>query len=606
MTIKLQLLAITGLKKEPALLTLYGISNVVFGPTDTGKSYIAECIRFALGSNELPENIGVSEGYSYVALQLTDANNVEFTLFREFSTKQDFVYAGLHLVIPQQQEPIGPISDFLLEKSSGVDKKILNKTGILGNLTVNDLRRVSIFDEIETLNNVTFDGEDNLTKTRNKAALCLILTGVDDSKMHLVTTADEQKKAKGHVEAIVLEIESRLADVPVGLTLDSANESLLLVSQKIESVNKYFSNNVSEIEALKEEYGAIEEELRRANGQLVALNEAKSRFILLQKKYKNDVQRLEATASAADVISNLPPGACPLCKTDLSHQGEHLAEDFQSAVFREAAIAEAEKIKILDKGLSIALLELDEELVEHKEVYKKITDKARMNRERQYLLLTSKPPEMGEGLELLSENKSNLAVAVSNLERVSVLEVRLEQMTQRTKRVKQIIARDISSSAQILTNRIKKLLELWNVPNVDSVYFDDTIADIEINQRRRISYGKGKRGIFLTAYMVALMERAIDAKHPHLGFVVIDSPLVTYKDPKHSKNSIESDDLLEEGVSIKFYNWLANRKEPGQIIVLENEEPPATPNESLEITEFFGPNDEGKRVGFFPVGQLAS
>jgi hypothetical protein len=97
---------------------------------------------------------------------------------------------------------------------------------MIGNLTAGDLRRVSIFDEIETLDNVPFEGKDTNLKTRNKSALAVILRGSDDSEMLLPPSTKELNVAKGHVEAINEQITSLLADVPQGLTLLDVQEGL--------------------------------------------------------------------------------------------------------------------------------------------------------------------------------------------------------------------------------------------------------------------------------------------------------------------------------------------------------------------------------------------
>jgi hypothetical protein len=149
-----------------------------------------------------------------------------------------------------------------------------------------------------------------------------------------------------------------------------------------------------------------------------------------------------------------------------------------------------------------------------------------------------------------------------------------------------------------LCKRITNLLTNWGVPGVEQVYFEEPDADIRINQRQRISFGKGKRGIFLTAYVIALMEYALEKGHPHLGFIAIDSPVVTYKDPKHGSN--DSEESLDISVKDKFYTWLADYKGLGQVIVLENEEPEAALRERLRFTEFVGAGYAEGRKGFIP------
>ena len=223
------------------------------------------------------------------------------------------------------------------------------------------------------------------------------------------------------------------------------------------------------------------------------------------------------------------------------------------------------------------------------------------NLELQGRLLTPTALDLEDGLSSLSDRKSLLAMAVRDLAKTESLEVRLGEMKARAKRQKQVVARDISQSATELCGRVKALLEIWGVPGVESVYFDETIADISINQRQRVSFGKGKRGIFLAAYVVALMEQALAKAHPHLGLIAIDSPVVTYKDPKHG--SQDSDEVLDVDVKDRFYVWLADREGPGQVIVLENEEPDDTLKQRLFYTEFVGAGEAEGRAGFFPTGQ---
>lgn len=81
--------------------------------------------------------------------------------------------------------------------------------------------------------------------------------------------------------------------------------------------------------------------------------------------------------------------------------------------------------------------------------------------------------------------------------------------------------------------------------------------------------------------------------------MAIDSPVVTYKDPKHG--SSDSEEALDVTVKDRFYNWLADRKEHGQVVVLENEEPEGDDLKSrLRFTEFVGAGQAEGRKGFFP------
>lgn len=602
MTISFYTLAVTGPGKKPALLEFNGKSHLVVGPTDTGKSYIVECLRYCLGSDQRPKDVGYSEGYTRIALQVARPTGEQFTFFRDLTDASELVYPGFHIYPPQDgTAPLEQaISDLLATWGGGSGKKILAKSGKLGNLTAGDLRRVSIFDEIETLDNAPFEGKDTNFKTRNRSALALILTGTDDSEMTLPPTTDERNIAKGHVEALNEQILSLLADVPEGLTKQDADEGLAKVSSEIEAINNYLQSHAAELSQLKQERARIDNGNQALVRRISALSEARSRFLLLDKKYLSDLQRLQAMGTAAAVMTSFETRPCPLCLTDIQHQARHEGQDEQAPILRQAAIAESEKIAGLREGLKAALVDVTEETHEQRALLEQGETKAQENIRLQESLLSSKFPSLQNGLAALTERKSVLAVAVNNLERADRLRIRIEEMKARAKRTKQVIARDMSQSSTLLCARVKQLLNSWGVPGVDSVYFDESVSDIEINQRKRTSYGKGKRGIFLTAYMIALMERAIGSALPHLGLAVIDSPVVTYKDPKHAASK-DDDELLDEGVKDRFYAWLADRAEDGQIIILENEEPNVSTKAKLKFTEFVGRDIVEGRPGFFPV-----
>lgn len=602
MTISLYTLVVTGPEKPPATLKLDGRSHLVFGPTDTGKSYIIECFRYCLGGGDKPKDVGYSEGYTRAALQVHLTDGRQFTLFRDLLGDGEAVYEGIHMAIPQNH--VGKIdqsiSELLPVWCGAAGMKILAKAGQLGNLTAGDLRRVSIFDEIETLDNAPFEGKDPIFKTRNKSSLAAILRGDDDSEMILPPSTNDRNIAKGHVEAINEQIISLLADVPEGITLPDAQEGMLKVTKKIEEINLYMKNHISELAALKQARREIDKEGKMLYRKFSALKEAEGRFCLLDKKYISDQQRLQAVASAAAVTTEFETRPCPLCRTDIQHQLRHQEQNEHAPMLRLAALAEGEKISSLREGLKEALADILDELKDIENALIENERKAINNDLLQNRLLAPANIDVNSGLAALSDRKAVLTVAISSLLRVEALRIQLDKMMNKSKRKKQVVDRDMSSSATVLCNKVKALLDEWCVPDVSSIHFDENISDIEVNQRKRTSYGKGKRGIFLTAYMVSLMEIALKNNHPHLGVVIIDSPVVTYKDPKHAA-AADAEELLDESVKDRFYAWLATRSGPGQIVILENEEPSAETLEKLSFTEFVGRGKNKGRSGFFPV-----
>ena len=81
---------------------------------------------------------------------------------------------------------------------------------------------------------------------------------------------------------------------------------------------------------------------------------------------------------------------------------------------------------------------------------------------------------------------------------------------------------------------------------------------------------------------------------PHPGFVVLDTPLLAYREPEG-----EEDDLSGTDVQDRFYDYLLALGDR-QIIILENVDPPETIKAGQQAV-FFSHYPHLGRYGFFPM-----
>ncbi|MDC5651377.1 hypothetical protein OFN02_17560, partial [Acinetobacter baumannii] len=116
--------------------------------------------------------------------------------------------------------------------------------------------------------------------------------------------------------------------------------------------------------------------------------------------------------------------------------------------------------------------------------------------------------------------------------------------------------------------KVKNILRDWGVINNENVTYDDNLKDLNIGDKPRESRGKGMRSITHAAFTVGLLEYCKDKELPHPGFIILDSPLLAYREP-------DSDDeaLLSNGVDEKFYEYLKKLTDR-QVIIIENNDPP--------------------------------
>jgi hypothetical protein len=80
---------------------------------------------------------------------------------------------------------------------------------------------------------------------------------------------------------------------------------------------------------------------------------------------------------------------------------------------------------------------------------------------------------------------------------------------------------------------------------------------------------------------------------PHPGFVILDSPLIAYKEPKFEDEGIAGTDLKP-----RFYEHLETFAASQQIFVVDHTEPP---QEFSAKATHFTKNPAIPRYGLFPV-----
>jgi hypothetical protein len=98
------------------------------------------------------------------------------------------------------------------------------------------------------------------------------------------------------------------------------------------------------------------------------------------------------------------------------------------------------------------------------------------------------------------------------------------------------------------------------------------------------------RAITYAAFMIGVLLETNRKDLPHPGFVLMDSRLVTYREP---------DEHIGEGVKHAFYQHLATTLGDAQVIILENEEPPEELKSAIAFTGFTKNRSIG-RYGLFP------
>jgi len=325
--------------------------------------------------------------------------------------------------------------------------------------------------------------------------------------------------------------------------------------------------------------------------------ETLERFRLLGKKYQNDMERLELIRTAASVFDAFTLQPCALCNTPVLQQAKAMDEQQPSAEqMAISANAEYQKIEALRHGLNAATMDVETELRSTEDHIRSLKDaQAKLAKRHAEIVKECKTPVSHE-LATLTRLHSEYISYLKTSEKLQQFEAKRKSIEPNTKKTKTKIVRSAVDEISSVVSRVQELLRIWGLDEARQVSFDEKTCDLRLLESPRTSYGKGKRAIFLTAYSVAVMEHALQINSPHLGFVAIDSPVLTYRDPKHGKSA---QDTIEVTVAEKFFEWMVAWRGPGQLIVLENEEPSDVMLNQIPHTLFVGPHSEGRR-GFYP------
>lgn len=592
-------LAVTGPNKTIADIDFSQHSNLILGPSDTGKSYVVGCLKYALGSDTKPKQIKLASGYDQVSFQFATSSGEPYTAFRSLAGGGSMFYKGCHDLPPPENQAFkeGDVNSFILNLMGLGKTQIVRAEGKKGKITAGDLRHYSLFTESDTLSDKGFLGEQVIHKTRHNSAFYLMMTGVDDSAIVVGTNNDDLIREKGKLMGLDEAIDSLKAELPEEFKEIDYRVMVEKIDKQITAYQNLLREHSAELNTLTSKMSSIGRDLLRFDGMRSSSLETIERFRLLDCKYLSDMERLELIRTAASVFDAFTPQPCALCNTPVLQQAKATDEQLPSAEqMAISANAEYQKIEALRHGLTDATKDVEIELLFVEESIKNLkAEQASLAARHAEIVKDHKSPISTE-LTTLTKLHSEYISFLKTHEKLQQFEDKRKSIEPNTKRTKTKIVRNALDEITGIVSRVEQLLGLWGLDEARKVSFDETTCDLYLLESPRTSYGKGKRAIFLTAYSVAVMEHALQINSPHLGFVAIDSPVLTYRDPKHGKLS---EDTIELTVADKFYDWMAGWRGPGQLIVLENEEPTADVLSLIPHTLFVGPHSEGRR-GFYP------
>ena len=602
-------LALIGPGKVPAEVTFMRGLNVIGGPSDSGKSFIAQCIDYALGGGAAPKDIPEAEGYSSVVIDIeANSDGRVYSLERSLrggevlcktDGRPDRVLAAKH-----QGGKEYTVSQFLLDLSGLGSKKVrTNEQGKTRPLSFRDIARLVIIDEETVIkeDSPVLSGQFT-SKTVESGVFRLLLTGTDDSS---IIAKEDSKVAKGRqagkvelLEGLLKATRERLAELGEAVSsLAEEHDRLTRIEALIQTALAERNAAQASVVPLQTKRSTAWKALKAVQSKLAVLSELQMRFDLLGQQYESDLRRLEAIAEAGVRLDQLKEERCPICGALAEHQHhEHPKAIPTPADVSQACKAEAAKTSKLLQDLQTTRAANASEIEQ--------LQGTRDTRQAELDAISSELNELMEQLvDVASKKVDELRVraeycrtAIEHLERIQELEELLQEANRPKKKQKMAVAGAAVSTAQAdpFSREVEALLKAWHFPDLDRVSFSENDQDVVISGRARKSHGKGVRAITRAAFNLALLRLCIEGERPFPNFVLIDSPLLVYEEPDAGESTFPQD--------IKKHFWESVKASftDAQVIIIENRNqvPDDGPLSNVNVIRFTG-NDQGRR-GFIP------
>jgi len=613
-------LIVSGLTCDDACIKFSSNAHVIIGPSNTGKSYVFQCLKYLLGSSKRPKKIKQSYDYSECYLQILLPDNSTNTIRRSLSGGDALLYECSYSDIPNySKDPeylrvekkatknIRTLNSYFLSALALTDKKVRrNKSGVSNDLSFSFLRHIFLIDEISIIKEespvyTSQYGEE----TKEESVLRVLLTGRDDSD---IASKPKQKvidNRKGRMEVLnglISDYQNELSEFnDMSINSDELLEQMEKLGVSITAGNEKLKVLYEKADIYDSTIDSYWTKWKESESRLLSVNELSSRLEILNSHYDSDLSRLESLQESSAAYANLDIGQCPVCNSEYDLENHEACSSDDVDNILSAASAEMSKIRSLKNELGETrdnlALEKCNLLVEIEE------GKSKHNSAQ-----IEKSKFISEFIKSTVNSLDTLRATLRDREQAFRIVTKLNDLNDQKEQYEvEIDPMDgdydfdelSTSTTSEFCKVVQKLLNEWGYSVNTTVSFSEETCDLVIDGYDRNLAGKGYRALSYSAFCIGLMHVCLKNNLPHSGVVILDSPLCTLRS-RHVKKSIEIDnnDIISDKTKEAFYSSIANYKGLGQIIVLDNDGPSNPKSLNIGYTEFTEDLNVG-RYGFF-------
>ncbi len=611
--LQLRRIILEGPEVEEASVSFAAAANIIAGESETGKSYLLHCIDYIFGADELRKRFPQVEPYSRLLVEFENTEGQFLCLVRHLSggdlaayrcRVEDITGDGEKIAHRRHGKSTAPDVTSVLFPFAGIPEATVraDKNGRTQRLSIRNFIPPVLVDEISVIEEQSpVLGRAGYDTTARERMFAFMLSGKDDQG---VIATERREIANTRLNAQLSVIADLLAPLEKRLGQadpENPDETIERVEATITSVTASIAQYEDERAQLVEERQSAIEDLQRAETQLVAIDELLTRYHLLAERYSSDLERLDFIAEGAHYFDSLQDVKCPLCDQLMTPEHAHIATVGSEKVYASAR-AEAAKILAQRRDLedAVASLQARREARSGEQAAAQQTIARTKTRLDEIVQPTLRAD--ARRLQDLLDRRVSLETTKSDREQLDSLIAKKEEIerTAASSRAGKRKWEPLPGRAlREFCDEVEAVLKEWRWNGGGRVEFDAGKYDLIVDGQARQSHGKGVRAILYSAFVIGLLRYCARNRRPHPGFVIIDSPLTSYK--KRGTQVKGVDGPIDLDVEAAFWDALKRVPEGIQIIIVENKEPPDEVATAVHYEWFAGDTAApGDRIGFIP------
>ena len=563
--------------------------NVIYGPSNTGKSLVIDCIDFMMaGKGErlkdsplLFDKISMDvdvDGKNLHLERKIGKNVVEVTF------DGDLIDDGNYYTT-ERSPNIKDLWQMLL----GIEKEvqvIKNQSYEHQKLSIRTFIHMFIITEDRVVSEKSIlESNNSFGVTAGIMSFLYLATGNNFIGDHMPNENKKIELRNQTIDEFVDRSLKSLEDVKINALKDFVEETDK--DEILENINKLLDSMTIKQEDLDnalEESESITNELLVINDEIAESSMLQDRYKLLMSQYKADIRRLTFVSEGEIHKNNLKKiERCPFCNGELDKK--------QSESCLDAALKEIDKIELQIKDLESA----EQQIVEDISALNSRKDELT---KRQNELQTSISNELEPQIKSLKEMLTSYRIALGRIEVNNIFENIKDTLTIEGQNSKEEKQDDTEFSVKellgktlhpLMDNILNNLLSKTNYYQFTTASFNEKKYDLVVNGTEKATQGKGFRGFLNSVMAIAVQEFLNEMNKYPLRFMMIDSPILALVE--EAKESGEDNTI---GMRSALFKYLIDHVNDGQRIIIENELPTDVDMNTANCIEFTK-TDVGRR-----------